>query len=155
MSTVECLEEKEDIIQGFYNDQIFSYFEFTVVGRNDSVLDILDTFLLENDCKFKLVYSDIIIDLNNYKSPITQYLNEAFIQLNPNLYTKRNIYFINQHFTDDDYLIFVFEEDAKADLMTLYSRYEEYTSYKGFERNKNKIDNNITIYEFKFAIIFK
>ena len=55
-------EEKEDIIQGLYNDQIFSYFEFTVVGRNDSVLDILDIFLLENDCKFKLVYSDIIID---------------------------------------------------------------------------------------------
>ena len=150
LSSYECLEEKEDKIQGIYNDQIFSYFEFTVVGRNDSVLDILDTFLIENDCKFTMVYTDIIIDLKNYKTPITQYLNEAFIQLNPNLYTKRDIYFMNQYFTNDNYLLFVFgEDDEKSELKTLYSRYHEYTSYKGFERNKNKIDN----YE-KYAKIF-
>ena len=91
LSDFECLEDKEDIIQGFFNDKIFSYYEFTVVGKNDSVLDELDRFLLENDCKFKLDYTDVIIDLNNYKEPITQYLNEFFIQLNPNLYTKRNV----------------------------------------------------------------
>ena len=142
LSSFECLEDKQDKIQGIYDDQIFSYFEFTLVGRNDSVLDLLDRFLLENDCKFRIVYTEVIIDLNNYKEPITQYLNEAFIQLNPNLYTKRNIFFMNQYFINDDYLLFVFgEDDENTQVKTLYSRYEEYTQYKGFERNKNKMDN--------------
>ena len=149
LSDFECLEDKEDIITGIYNDQLFSYFEFTVAGKDDLALDKLDRFLLENDCKFIMVYTDIIIDLDNYKEPITQYLNENFIQLNPNLYIKRDIYFMNQYFSNDNYLVFVFEGEEKAELKTLYSRYEEYMLYKGFERSKNKIDN----YE-KYAKVF-
>ena len=69
----------------------------------------LDRFLFENDCKFEYVFTDISIDLDNYTKPFTQYLREDFIQLNPTHYTKRNLYFMNQHFTDDNYLVFVFE----------------------------------------------
>jgi len=49
---------------------------------------------------------------------------------------------MNQYFVNDDYLLFVFgEDDENTKIKTLYSRYEEYSQYKGFERNKNKIDN--------------
>ena len=68
-----CLENKEDTIQGIFTDQIFSYFEFTVQAKNDSAAIELDRFLFENDCKFQIIYTDIIIDLINYKKPITQY----------------------------------------------------------------------------------
>ena len=76
---------------------------------------------------------DIIIDLNNYKEPIAQYLNEIFIQLNPTLFIKRNMFYMNQYFSNDDYLIFVFG-DEEPELKTLYSRYEEYSLYMGLNR---------------------
>ena len=141
LSNLECMAEKNRTIQGIYTDQIFSYYEFTIEAKNDLVLNELDRFLFENDCKMQFYYTDIIIDLDNYKKPITQYMNGMFIQLNPTLYIKRNIYFMNQFFTNDDYLLFVFEDDDQAEIKALYSRYEEYSLYKGFERNKTKIED--------------
>ena len=141
LSKFECLAEKTDTIQGIYADQIFSYFEFTVAAKNDSVLDELDRFLFVNDCKLQIYYTDIIIDLNNYEEPQTQYLNELFIQLNPVYYIKRNIFYMNQYFSNDDYLMFVFGDDDEGEIKPLYSRYEEYSLYKGFNRTSNKVDN--------------
>ena len=132
----ECVANKEDSIQGIYADQVFSYFEFSVVAKNQSqsLINEIERFLFHNDCKLQFVYTDIIIDLDNYKEPLTQYLNEIFIQLNPVLFIKRNIYFMNQDFTNDDYLMFVFGDDEKPDVQPLYSRYEEYALYKGLGR---------------------
>ena len=79
-------------------------------------------------------YTDIIIDLNNYEEPIKQYLNEAFIQLNPTLHIKRNIFFMNQYFTNDNYLVFVFGDNDLPEVNPLYSRYDEYILYKGLDR---------------------
>ena len=142
LSKFKCLEEKTDIIQGIYTDQIFSYFEFTVSAKNDSVLKEIDRFLFENDCKLEIIYTDIIIDIDNYKKPISQYLNNIFIQLNPTLFIKRAMYFINQYFTNDDYLLFVFgDEDEKAEMKTLYSRYEEYYLEIGYNRTDTKPNN--------------
>ena len=142
LSKFKCLEEKVDIIQGIYTDQIFSYFEFTVSAKNDSVLKEIDRFLFENDCKLEIIYTDIIIDIDNYKKPISQYLNNIFIQLNPTLFIKRAMYFMNQYFTNDDYLLFVFgDEDEKAEMKTLYSRYEEYYLEMGYNRTDTKPNN--------------
>ena len=141
LNNFECLGEKEDTIQGIFTDQIFSYFEFTVSAKNDSVLKEIDRFLYENDCKMQFAYNDIIIDLNNYKEPMAQYLNEMFIQLNPSLFIKRNIYFMNQYFTNDDYLLFVFEDKGNAEIKPLYSRYEEYSLYMGMERYTTRPHN--------------
>ena len=142
LSKFECLEEKKDTIQGIYTDQIFSYFEFTVAAKNDSVLKEIDRFLFENDCKLEIIYTDIIIDIDNYRKPISQYLNNIFIQLNPTLFIKRAMYFNNQYFTNDDYLMFVFgDEDDKAEKKTLYSRYEEYYLEMGYNRTDTKPTN--------------
>ena len=149
LSIYECLDEKKDTIQGIYADEIFSYFEFTITAKDDSALNELDRFLFENDCKLEFIYTDIIIDLDNYKKAQTQYLNEIFIQLSPIYYIKRNIYFMNQYFYNDNYILFVFEGKGKGEIKPLYSRYEDYSMYKGLERINNKIDN----YE-KYAKIF-
>ena len=133
----ECVANKDDSIQGIFADQVFSYFEFSVVAKNKSsaLINEIERFLLYNDCKLQFVYTDIIIDLDNYKNPATQYLNEIFIQLNPVLFIKRNIYFMNQYFSNDDYLMFVFgDEDENSEIKPLYSRYEEYALYKGLGR---------------------
>ena len=140
LSKFECLDKREGTLQGIYADQIFSYFEFTVAAKNDSILKEVDRFLFENDCKLKIVYTEVIIDLDNYKEPITQYLNDVFIQLNPTLFMKRNMYFMNQYFTNDDYLLFVIG-DEKPELKALYSRYEEYSLYLGLNRISTQTSN--------------
>ena len=136
LNTYACVGNKEDTIQGIYADQIFSYFEYSVVAKNNSreLTYEIERFLFENDCKFQLAFTDIIIDLDNYKKPITQYLNTVFIQLNPTMFIKRNIYFMNQHFSNDDFLMFVFGDDEEPEKKTLFSRYEEYALYKGLNR---------------------
>ena len=147
MSRLMCLEKKQDIIQGIYSDQIFSYYEFTVAAKNDSVLKDLDKFLWENDCKLDIYFTDIIIDIDNYKNPMTPYLNNIFIQLNPTVFIKRAMYFMNQYFTNDDYLLFVFgDDDENVEKKALYSRYEEYYLYMGFNRNETRPNNNYMNY---------
>ena len=132
----ECVENKENTIQGIFSDEVFSYFEFSVAAKNKSqeLTNEVIRFLFENDCKLQFVYTDIIIDLDNYKNPVTQYLNEIFIQLNPTLFIKRNIFFMNQYFSNDDYLMFVFSDEDPTEVKPLYSRYEEYVLYKGMNR---------------------
>ena len=140
----QCINDNEYSIEGVYADQIFSYFDFSVTAINNSskILDELDRFLFQNDCKFNFVYTDIIIDLNNYKEPIKQFLNNIFIQLNPTLLVKRNMFFMNQYFLNDDYLIWIFnDEEDKSEVKTLYSRYEEYYLYKGFNRSQTLVDD--------------
>ena len=137
VSNFDCVKDKDVSIQGIFSDQVFSYYEFSVVTYNQSeeLIKEAERFLFHNDCKLQFVYTDIIIDLDNYEKPETQYLNEIFIQLNPTLFIKRNIYFMNQYFTNDDYLMFNFEEgDEAAEIKPLYSRYEEYALYKGLDR---------------------
>ena len=136
LSKLECMQNKDITVQGIYADQIFSYFEFTVLSKNDSkeLTDEIERFLLHNDCKLRFVYTDIIIDLDNYENPVDQYLNEMFIQLNPTLFIKKNVYFMNQDFSNDNYLMFVIGDGDKPETKPLYSRYEEYSLYKGMNR---------------------
>ena len=147
LQNYECINDNDYSIEGVYADQIFSYFDFSVMAMNNStqILDELDRFLFENDCKFNLVYTDIIINLDNYKEPITQFLSNIFIQLNPTLLVKRNMYFMNQYFFNDNYLIWIFTDDSeKAEIKALYSRYEEYYLYKGINRSKTYVDDFIS-----------
>ena len=136
LQTYYCVGNKEFTIQGIYADQVFSYFEFSVVAKDTTKVwtDEVLRFLFHNDCKLQIAFTDIIIDLDNYENPITQYLNTIFIQLNPSLLIKRNIYFMNQHFTNDDFLMFVFGDDETPEKKPLYSRYEEYALWKGLKR---------------------
>ena len=99
----------------------------------------IERFLFENDCKVRFIYTDVIIDLANYEDPLDQYLNEIFVQLNPTLFIKRNIYFMNQQYTNDDYLMFVFGDDEEPEVRPLYSRYEEYSLYKGLDRFQSQV----------------
>ena len=141
LSNLECMENKDISVQGIYADQIFSYFEFTVLSKNDSkeLIDEIETFLLNNDCKLSFVYTDIIIDLDNYEKPIDQYLNEMFIQLNPTLFIKKNVYFMNQDFSNDNFLMFVIGDGDTPETKPLYSRYEEYALYKGLNRSSTQL----------------
>ena len=146
LSQFECLDKIDNSIQGIYTDEVFRYYEFSVVSKNDSVelFRTIDKYLTEQDCRLELYYTDITIDLNNYNSPIKPYINSVFIQLNPTLFLKMNVYFKNQYFNDDNFLLFVFdEEEEKTTIHTLFSRLEDYSLYKGLNRGVDLPYNNI------------
>ena len=143
-----CLDDNNQIIQGIWDDQSFTYYELSVTSKNKSAqnLDNIDEYLFQNDCKFQFFYTDITIDLYNYKEPIAPYLNSIFIQLNPTLFIKRNMYFMNQYLMDDDHLLGVFKDYGEnVRKKTLYSRYEEYYLYLGLNRS---ITNPPNIYNY-------
>ena len=111
----QCLNNYSQTFESIYSDQVFSYYEFSVNAKNTSkeAFDSVDEYLMENDCKLQIVYTDITIELSNYKEPIKPFLNAFFIQLNPILFIKRNVYFINQYLYDDDQLLTIFNEEQK------------------------------------------
>lgn len=132
----QCLDNNDHILEGIFSDQVFSYYEFGAsakTGTEQNFNDI-DNFLLYNDCKFQFYYTDITFDLVDYEEPIKPYLNTLFIQFDPTLFIKRNIFFMNQYLYNDDYLIWNFGDDDVPEVKTLFSRYEEYALYQGMNR---------------------
>ena len=136
LNQFECLDKKDNSFQGIYTDEVFIYYEFSVVSKNDSVdlFQKIDKYLTEQDCRLELYYTDVTIDLDNYKEPIKPYINSVFIQLNPTLFLKMNVYFKNQYFNNDNFLLFVFDEEEETTIHTLFSRVEDYSLYKGLDR---------------------
>ena len=136
LNQFECLDKKDNSIQGIFADEVFSYYEFTVMSKNNSVdlFQKIDRYLTEQDCKLQLYYTDITIDFDDYKEPIKPYINSVFIQLNPTLFLKMNVFFKNQYFNNDNFLLFVFDEEVETTTHTLFSRLEEYSLYKGLDR---------------------
>ena len=136
---LECLDNIHHSIQGIYNDELFTYYEFSVTGKIDTVehYEKINNYLQEMDCKFQLFYTDLTIDFNDYSDPIKPYINSLFVQLNPILFLKMNAFFMNQYFENDNYLLFVFNEDEPT-VHTLFSRYEEWNLFKGLDRGSVK-----------------
>ena len=140
----QCLDDLSGSIEGIYASPVFSYYEFNVDAKNNSrqLLDKIESYLIENDCKLQIYYSDHTIDINDYKNPIKSYVEAMFIQINPTLSIRRNLFFMNQYLFDDDDLFWVFieNEEEPRDQKTLFSRFEEYSLFQGLERQKNSTD---------------
>ena len=77
-------------------------------------------------------------DINDYNNPIKYNLNSKFMQLNPTLFLKMNLYFMNKYFTDDNFLIY-FSDSENVTTKVSFSRYEEYNLYKGDDIYGRKI----------------
>ena len=143
LNQFQCLDDYEKSIEGIFSDQIFSYYEFAVLNKNKTKenFNTIYQYLSQSDCKLVIYYTDITIDLTDYKEPIKPFLNSIFIQLNPTLDIKRNIYFMNQYLFDDDFMFAVFSGDEKPkQIETLFSRYEEYALYVGLDFNPNNVE---------------
>ena len=139
----QCFDEPWTTIEGIWTSDIFSYYQIEVNAKNNSqeLLNKIDDFLLQNDCKLEIYYSDNTIDIADYKDPIKSYVEASFIQLNPTLSIRRNIYFMNQYLYDDDFLVSVFHDENEVSIKrTLFSRTEEYSLFQGLQRQENSTD---------------
>jgi hypothetical protein len=128
----QCLDKIDYVIEGVYTDEVFSYFEIVVSSKEDSESNFkkITDYLTVNDCKLQWYYTDTTIDIDDYKNPIKSNLNSKFMQLNPILFLKMNLYFMNKYFSDDNYLIY-FSDSENVTTKVSFSRYEEYNLYKG------------------------
>ena len=137
LKNFKCLDDYDHNIEGIFSDQLFSYYEFSITSKGHT--KYVEEYLKKNDCQLQMFYTDITIDLYDYKEPIRPFINSFFIQLNPTLFIKRNMFFMNQYLYDDDELITVFdEEQTPKQMKTLFSRYEEYSLYLGLKREENQ-----------------
>ena len=139
ISNFQCLDIKNETIEGLYTDEKFNYYEFSVFTKEDSISHFkrIDEYLLNVDCKVELYYSDFSNDFNNYSHPIKPFLNEVFLQLNPELFLKMNAFFMNQYFQDDKNLFPAFK-DKEPISKKIFSRTEQYFLYKGLNRYSTK-----------------
>jgi len=135
----QCLNTTDYVIEGIYTDEIFTYFEIVISSKEDSESNFkkITEYLTANDCKLQWYYTDTTIDIDDYKNPIKYNLNSKFMQLNPVLFLKMNLYFMNKYFTDDNLLIY-FSDSEKVITKATFSRYEEYNLYKGQNVYENK-----------------
>ena len=145
INNYQCLDDLSKPIEGIYTSSVFSYYEFDVYAKNNSneLLNKIDNYLIENDCKLQIYYIDKTIDIDDYKNPIKGYLETVFMQINPTLSIRRNMYFMNQHLYDDDVYIWQINDqnnEEESKISSLYSRYEEYSLYQGLNRTDSSSD---------------
>ena len=135
-----CLDDYNYDLMGIFSDKSFTYYELTVKSKEDTAenLNNIEEFLMQNDCKLQIVYIEKADNLDNYSEPITSYLNEVFIQLNPTFFIKRNMFFMNQHLVNKDDLFGDFSDSKNESITSIYSRYEEYFLFLGLNRSTTK-----------------
>ena len=149
-----CLEENENEIKGIYTSSIFSFYKITVSKKEGKNFSEINDFLFENDCKLQFYYIDYTIDIKNYKDPFKPLINSLFLQLNPDFYVKKNVFFMNYHFKTDDLLFHIYQseknEKKKEKEKTGFSRVEDYFIYKGVNTSSKLEDKE----KLKFATVF-
>ncbi len=146
--TYFCPDSLNDTIQGVFTDDNFDYFEITLLANYAEAdnYTIYYNLLASNDCKLHFFFPVSAINMNNHTHPFEHNLFDIALQLNPTLYTKRDIFFRVQKFqTFQHYFLDISHTKYYLD----YASYNDYYLYKSTKRFSEKF----TDYE-KFARIY-
>ena len=92
IKNLQCLNEKKEKLGGIYTEKKFTYYEFSLMAKENTTEHYkkIDDYLIENDCKLQFYYTDLTLNLSNYKEPIKSFINSLFLQINPTLFLKMN-----------------------------------------------------------------
>ena len=139
ISDFECVDLKKlsyhsKIPKGIYTDDEFFYYQISVKANDN--LDIygkkyIYNFLFEHDCKLQFYYTDITLDLSIRRNPNKAFINSMFLQLNPTLIQKKNVFYMNYHLYDDESIIHFGKDRNISHTYVGFSRVEDYAQYKG------------------------
>ena len=143
ISNFKCLSKKDLVSpSGIYTDEEFAYFVISVESKykdNETHNQLINDYLIANDCKLQFYYTDITININNTKNPFSSFLNSMFLQLNPTLIQKKNIFFMNYHLYDDNEILHINRKEEKPIIKTGLSRVEDYAVFKDLNRTYKKV----------------
>jgi len=129
--------------EGIWTGTNFSYYMISLESKylnNETHNQLINDYLVVSDCKLQFYYSDLTIDVDDYRNPISSVLNSMFLQLDPTIIQKRNILFMNYHLSDEDSFLHVLPGGEKSSTKTGLSRIEDYAVYKGLNRVDKKTD---------------
>ena len=130
--------------EGIWTGTNFSYYMISLESKylnNETHNQLINDYLVVSDCKLQFYYSDLTIDVDDYRNPISSVLNSMFLQLDPTIIQKRNILFMNYHLSDEDSFLHVIPGGEKSSTKTGLSRIEDYAVYKGLNRVDKKTDD--------------
>ena len=144
-----CLNKNHSInytLQGIYTDDVFEYFYIGLSSKNhtEEHYEKINDLMTQNDCKLQFYYTDIILDIDNFTTPITYFMDSMFLQLNPQIQIKKNIFYLNYHLYNDS--SFIHDLDwfrlfkgghEEPRIQVGLSRTYDYSEYKGLNRTKN------------------
>ena len=114
-----CLNKQElenHELTGIYTDDAFTYISITALSKNESEehLKNVSNYLSKNDCKLQYYYTDIILQLNEKEEPFKYFIDSIFLQLNPGIYNKKNIFYMNYSLSDSQ-ILNLFDKDNYSD----------------------------------------
>jgi len=148
INKLECVDLKilsslSHIPKGIYTDNEFFYYIISVQLKdniNEELEKSVYDFLINNDCKLQLYYTDITLNLSNHLEPNKTLINSMFLQLNPTLIQKKNVFYMNYHFSDDKSLFHLTQDNIDSNRTFVgFSRVEDYSLY--MEENRTKYYN--------------
>ena len=143
ISNFKCLSKKDLVSpSGIYTDEVFAYFVISVESKykdNETHNQLINDYLIANDCKLQFYYTDITININNKINHFSSFLNSMFLQLNPTLVQKKNIFFMNYHLYDDNEILHINRKEEKPTIKTGLSRVEDYAVFKDLNRTFKKV----------------
>jgi hypothetical protein len=123
---LKCLNNVDKVIRNWYQDRHdnFSYFQIDVYAKKNQNISTINKYILDNDCKVELYYVDFQIEVDDFDKPIKPFLNEVFLQLNPEFNSRVSAFFLNSYFESNNDLFF--ETRADETIRNLFSRTEQY-----------------------------
>jgi hypothetical protein len=137
LASFTCIDDLNKVVKNGYQDthDVFTYYDIEIKAKNESVIPIIEQFLLDNDCKIELYYVDVKIEVDDYEEPIKPFVNEVFLQLDPSLQLRMNTFFMNSYFeSNNDYF---FPTKSPQKINNLFSRTEQYFLHRGANTGKD------------------
>lgn len=134
--TMNSDNNQSNALEGIFTEKKFSFVSITVVSKNKTKehFDKINSYLYKNECKLQFYYSDITVNISNYKEPTKPFIDSIFLQINPHLYVKKNVFFMKYHFKYDNRLFPVLEFNNIEEEKIGFSRTEDYFTYQGLDR---------------------
>ena len=138
LTNLRCLNNTNNVVKNRYQDRAenFAYYQIDTIVKDTTNISRVNQYLLDNDCKVELYYIDSRIEVDDFKKPIKPFLNEIFLQLNPNISSRMNAYFMNSYFESNNDLFFETKGDDKINIVfsktELYFRFIELSKEDSF-----------------------
>ena len=137
LNKLKCLNDLNKVIKNRYQERYdnFTYYDINFESKTSSDISMLKDYLLDNDCKIEIYYIDVTVDVEDYERPIKPFLNEVFLQLDPDFHVRMNTFFMNEYFENNDDLFFASKGSPKIN--NLFSRTEQYFLHRGSNTGEN------------------
>ena len=142
-----CFDDNNITIEGLYTDEVYKYVEITLYMTKTEPEDFQQYYdlLTQNDCSFQIYYTNFAFDVNNFDNPVTPFIGNKFVKLQPNFLNKMELYFLLQKFNSYENYLF---DNYHTKYYSGFSDISSFSLYKGNDRFEIKPDSYNQIAKF-------